>query len=154
MCNDTINQHRSSKVSTTLGFSSFVLNVGRGHLYRHHRIFPCPRCKVLFESQEEVTLHLGKPEGCEFRESKQEDGVTSEMVERLRCKKKTRKGQSEEESWVEIYQYIFPGESVPSPCKSNLLFANLQVLRCHLIALGYPNIVIFSICITHTSCRF
>ena len=154
MCNDTIGQHRSSKVRIASVFSSYVLNIGRGHLYRHHRIFPCPRCKVLFESQEEVTLHIGKPEGCEFRESKQEDGITSEVVERLRCKKKTRKGQSEEESWAEIYQLIFPGEDVPSPCKSKGPLANFQVLRRQLITVGGPKIVIFSIYIAHTWYRF
>ncbi len=97
MCNDRINQHRSSKLIIALMVLKFVLNVGRAHLYRHHRHFPCPRRKVLFQSQEEVILHLGKPEICEFRDSKQDDGITSEVVERLRCKKKTRKGQSEEE---------------------------------------------------------
>jgi hypothetical protein len=92
----------------------------REHLYKHHRIFPCQRCKVLFQNQQEVNQHLKEPKACELVKIDQADGVTSEMVERLRCKKKTHKGQTEEERWEEIYNLLFADEIAPSPCRSPL----------------------------------
>jgi hypothetical protein len=89
----------------------------RGHLYRYHRIFPCQRCKVLFKDQQEVNQHLKEPKACELVEIDQVDGVTSDMMERLRCKKKVHKGQTEDEKWEEIYKLLFPNEIAPSPCK-------------------------------------
>lgn len=47
----------------------------------------------------------------------QQDGITNEMVEKLRSKKKAHRDQTEEDRWKEIYQILFPGEIVPSPCK-------------------------------------
>jgi hypothetical protein len=58
-----------------------------------------------------------EPEGCKLLEVVQQDGITNEMVEKLRSKKKAHRDQSEEDRWKEIYQILFPGESVPSPCK-------------------------------------
>jgi hypothetical protein len=88
----------------------------RGHLYRHHRIFPCQRCKTLFDDQQQVNDHLNQPKGCEFVEAQIQDGVTNEIVEKLRSKEKASRDQTEADRWREIYQILFPGEMVPSPC--------------------------------------
>lgn len=58
-----------------------------------------------------------EPEGCKLLEVVQQDGITNEMVEKLRSKKKVHRDQSEEDRWKEVYQILFPGEMVPSPCK-------------------------------------
>jgi hypothetical protein len=68
-----------------------------------------------------------EPEGCKLLEVVQQDGITNEMVEKLRSKKKAHRGQSEEDRWKEIYQILFPGEMVPSPCK----LCKLQIILQH-----------------------
>jgi hypothetical protein len=90
----------------------------RSHLYRHHRIFPCQRCKELFEDQDQVSEHLKEANACELSYTLQADGVTSEIVERLRSRKRTHKDQTVVEKWQDIYKLLFPNEIVPSPCKS------------------------------------
>ncbi|KAH6714386.1 hypothetical protein BKA61DRAFT_481996, partial [Leptodontidium sp. MPI-SDFR-AT-0119] len=87
----------------------------KGHLYKYHRIFPCQRCKVQFQDQEEVNQHLKEPKGCELREIAQADGITNEAVEKLRSRKRVHKNQTEEDRWEEIYKLLFPDEVVPSP---------------------------------------
>jgi hypothetical protein len=94
----------------------------RTHLYRHHRIFPCQRCQELFEDQDQVSEHLKEANACELSYILQADGVTSEIVEKLRSRKRTHKNQTEVEKWQDIYKLLFPNEIVPSPCKSNFTF--------------------------------
>jgi len=72
---------------------------------------------MLFQDQEKLNQHLKIPKGCELKECDQADGVTSEVVEKLRCRKKAHKSQTEEDRWEEIYRLLFPDEIVPSPCK-------------------------------------
>ncbi|KAF8858161.1 hypothetical protein BDZ45DRAFT_743595 [Acephala macrosclerotiorum] len=62
----------------------------KGHLYRHHRIFPCQRCKELFKDQDAVNLHLKEPKGCELRDVEHADGK-------------------------DIYKLLFPNEMIPNP---------------------------------------
>ena len=97
--------------------SSFLLNICRGHLYRHHSIFPCPRCKVLFKDQDAVNRHVIQPKSCEVRDIEHADGVTMEIVAKLRSKKKTQQGHTEADRWKHIYRLLFPNEMIPSPCK-------------------------------------
>ncbi|KAH7395553.1 hypothetical protein BKA64DRAFT_61306 [Cadophora sp. MPI-SDFR-AT-0126] len=87
----------------------------RGHLYRHHRIFPCQRCNVLFKDADGVSMHLKEPKGCEPNNFEQADGITSELYEKLRSKKKLQRDQTEVDRWKEIYKLLFPNEIIPSP---------------------------------------
>ncbi|KAJ8067322.1 hypothetical protein OCU04_004675 [Sclerotinia nivalis] len=87
----------------------------KGHLYRHHRIFQCQRCKRLFSNQEEVNDHLKQEVACELSKDVQEDGITNEIVEKLRSKKKTHRSQSEEDRWKEMYRIIFSTDVMPDP---------------------------------------
>ena len=66
-------------------------------MYRHHRIFPCQRCKALFKDQDALNLHLMQQDFCELRDIEHSDGITTEIVEKLRSKKKAQKDQSKEE---------------------------------------------------------
>ena len=108
-----------ARVKYVPGFDSYCrfANSRRAHLYRHHRIFPCQRCKKLFKNQGEVSLHLNEAQSCKRNEIIQPDGLIIEVVEKLRCKKKSHPNQTEEGRWREIYQILFPNEIVPSPCK-------------------------------------
>jgi hypothetical protein len=56
-------------------------------------------------------------EGCKLLEDVQHEGITNDMAEKLRSKKKAHRDQSEEDRWKEIYQILFPTEIPPSPCK-------------------------------------
>ncbi|KAK0120331.1 hypothetical protein ONS95_011737 [Cadophora gregata] len=75
-------------------------NVARvkGHLYRHHMIYPCQRCKEVFESQEAVGLHLTRVQGCDLQDVQIGDGVTNEIVEQLKSKKKSHRGETGQQS--------------------------------------------------------
>jgi hypothetical protein len=62
-------------------------------------------------------MHLKEPKGCELKNFEQADGVTSEVYERLRSKKKVQRDQTEADRWKDIYKLLFPNEMIPSPCK-------------------------------------
>ena len=113
-CQSQVSCSHTSQVSLSL---MIMLIVYRGHLYRHHMIYPCQRCKEVFRSQEAVRLHLTRTQGCELRDVQIGDGITNEIVEQLKCKKKTHRGETEEDRWQKIYALLFPGASLPSPCK-------------------------------------
>ncbi|KAF4630123.1 hypothetical protein G7Y89_g8018 [Cudoniella acicularis] len=87
----------------------------KGHLYRHHRIFQCQRCKMLFNNSEEVDEHLKAVKGCDLSLGEEAEGITANIEKRLRSRKKTSKDQTEEERWGEMYRLIFPGDLIPSP---------------------------------------
>lgn len=77
-------------------------------------------------------------EGCKLLEVVQQDGITNEMVEKLRSKKKAHRSQSEEDRWKEIYQILFPGEMIPSPCELYKLHIILQH-RLEIHTFGFLN---------------
>ena len=80
-------------------------------------VYPCQRCKEIFKSQEEVSLHLKKVEACELRDIEISDGITIEIVERLKSRKKEHQDETREYKWRKVYELLFPGSTVPSPCK-------------------------------------
>jgi hypothetical protein len=91
----------------------------RQHLYRHHRIYPCERCKELFSDDTQATHHRKNVE-CVRIDGELPDGLTESIERHLRKRKKTFKGQTEEDIWREIYRCIFnlsPEEETPSPSK-------------------------------------
>ena len=92
----------------------------RGHLYRHHRIHQCHRCKEIFESQEELDAHGVAVQGCNLRPmdpNQPVEGITSKLKEKIQCRKKAYPGQTEGERWQQMYQLIFPNEIAPNPCE-------------------------------------
>jgi hypothetical protein len=95
----------------------------RGHLYRYHRIFQCPRCKEPFKYQEALERHFLEVKSCELNLVEPIEGITDNVEKRLRSRKKTHRDQSEFERWQEIYRILFPTEEVPSPCKLPILFS-------------------------------
>jgi hypothetical protein len=56
---------------------------------------------------------------CELKDIEHADGVTTEIFEKLRSKKKAQRDQTEADRWKDIYQLLFPNEVIPSPCKSD-----------------------------------
>jgi hypothetical protein len=54
---------------------------------------------------------------CEVRPEEPDEGVTADIEKRLKSRKKTWPGQSEEDRWREVYQILFPNDEIPSPCK-------------------------------------
>jgi hypothetical protein len=92
-------------------------------LYRHHLIHQCERCKELFDSAQEVRVHLsGTPgvEGCASKIAPQIDGITGWIKEQLHSRKKAFPGQTPAQQWEQIYRLLFPGEEVPDPCQLSL----------------------------------
>ena len=63
-----------------------------------------------------MNSHLRELIACVLSDDDYPDGVTAEIVEKLRSKKTAQK--TEAERWQDIYKLLFPDEMVPSPCKS------------------------------------
>ncbi|EPE27971.1 C2H2 and C2HC zinc finger [Glarea lozoyensis ATCC 20868] len=87
------------------------------HLYRHHRIYPCERCKQLFSGDVQASHHLQNAE-CERNDSELPEGLTLSMERQLKKRKKSFKGQTDGEIWEEIFRTLFqlsPDDEVPSP---------------------------------------
>ena len=102
-------------------------DVGREHIYRRHswkstRV--CPRCFEGFDKPEQLKAHQRASDPCELRE-RAPDAITEEQEKQLRTRAKPN--SSEEMKWEDIYRIIFPGETVPSPCKSS--HANQKKLK-------------------------
>lgn len=97
------------------------LSHGRAHLYRHHRIFHCPRCKSPFLNQNVLDEHTLAPEGCIPNRINRAEGVTADIEKKLRSRKKSYPQQTEADRWEEIYRMLFSTEIVPSPCMLTFL---------------------------------
>ncbi|EPE28709.1 Zn2/Cys6 DNA-binding protein [Glarea lozoyensis ATCC 20868] len=108
--------HTRNRAWRTCALNSFE-NIARlkGHLYRHHRIFQCPRCKGLFPNKVELDAHFISIEGCELNTRELQEGINDDTEKRLRSRKKAHRDQTEAERWVEIYGVLFPNETVPTP---------------------------------------
>ncbi len=70
----------------------------------------------MFENEDAVTSHLTQSEACELSTLEIPDGVTPDIVEKLRNKKTEQR--TEAQRWQEIYKLLFPNEMIPSPCES------------------------------------
>jgi len=94
----------------------------REHLYRCHRMaIHCIRCHKQFSSDEELRRHVRVPPSkvCELRLGETTEGITPEMEQQLKRRKKVPSKEAAEECWKAIYQLLFPkDETVPGPCKS------------------------------------
>ncbi|KAE9374938.1 hypothetical protein N431DRAFT_482057 [Stipitochalara longipes BDJ] len=90
----------------------------KGHLYRAHLIYPCPRCKKCFSDKSDLESHLVEANVCKVESQSGvggPEGITPNIAVRLRSRKKSYRDQSSEERWGEIYRMLFPTEEVPSP---------------------------------------
>lgn len=59
------------------------------------------------------------------------EGITSEMEDKLRIRKKAHQSQTEVDRWMHIYQILFPYDRLPdTPCKSQL-FENPTAVLWH-----------------------
>jgi len=110
---------------------------------RTHEIFPCARCRDVFNNLGDLQEHLQEDEPC-VRKNKILDtdydwsrGFDQEQLKKL--KKKTRKRPLDEpgdvEKWRAWYKILFPiDQEIPSPCK--LLFY-LSFTSYHLMCQDY-----------------
>ena len=98
-------------------------------------IYPYQRCKEIFESPEEVSLHLKKVKGCELQDIDIGDGITSEILKQLKNKKKAHRDETEEDRWRKIYMLLFSSGLVPSPCRLRL--SSLAIAICSFICVSY-----------------
>jgi hypothetical protein len=109
----------SSKCSL---LEEIMLRCCRGHLYRHHRIFQCPRCKILHKNSDELERHILAVNACEVIHQQPIEGITWSIERKLKGRKRQHQEETEVERWQEIYETLFPEEIVPLPCKCNSLF--------------------------------
>lgn len=79
----------------------------------------CKRCWKSFKNQEQLDIHLTVDIAsmCDLVPGNPPEGITTDQERRLRSRKKSSRDQSDEGRWREMYQLLFPGEEVPSPCK-------------------------------------
>jgi len=64
-----------------------------------------------------------QPEGCEVRSRNPPADITAKQEKQLKSKRYATRYQTEEEKWREVYRLLFPGEPVPSPCKSAVIIS-------------------------------
>ena len=93
---------------------SVCANLCREHVYRRHFMKNlCPRCFEHFDKPEDLKNHQRSEVPCKLRQMTIES-ISEEKEARLR--KRAKAQSTEEEKWAEMYQIIYPGENVPSPC--------------------------------------
>jgi hypothetical protein len=86
-------------------------------LLRVHRVKPqCVRCWLSFNDQTSLNSHLAVASICALQPGKPMEGITPEMEQKIKKRKKAFPGQTDEQIWGDIYRMIFPGEVVPTPC--------------------------------------
>jgi hypothetical protein len=73
-----------------------------------------------FRDDQELKDHRRVPT-CIIQEPTPAEGFDEVIANKLRCRKKDHPNQSEEDRWAQIYQLLFPGEEVPSPCEFFIL---------------------------------
>ncbi|AEO70981.1 uncharacterized protein THITE_127193 [Thermothielavioides terrestris NRRL 8126] len=90
------------------------------HLYRRHQLpIQCPRCWEVFKADSALQSHLQQDPPCAMQEKGTlYEGFTKDQEKRLRSRKKTHPGMTDEDKWREIFMILFPDDdpnSVPSP---------------------------------------
>ncbi|KAH7372162.1 hypothetical protein BKA64DRAFT_263933 [Cadophora sp. MPI-SDFR-AT-0126] len=108
-----IYSHRSCAQSTYPSISRL-----KEHLYRSHLVTTyCKRCWQTFKNSEQLDSHLTVDAAliCQAVPGNPPEGISPQMERRLRSRKKTHGGQTEEDRWRDMYRLLFPGEEVPSP---------------------------------------
>jgi hypothetical protein len=93
-----------------------MLTKTREHLYRKHLVFQCERCSREFPTQAERSSHLREKIPCNVVDLHVPDGVTEAKKERLKSKKVPH---DKIQQWNLIYEILFPGEDIPTPCMSH-----------------------------------
>lgn len=90
----------------------------REHIYRSHSLKSCcPRCFERFDKPEALQSHQRAEVPCKLKQ-RGPDAITEDQEKLLRTRAKVN--CSEDVKWKEMYQAIFPDETVvPSPCMCN-----------------------------------
>lgn len=97
----------------------------REHIFRNHKRSgsSCPRCRVVFDTDRLLALHLQEETPCELKKPLHEDEVLFITQEQERQLKKRTRNTVNEERWIKVFQVVFPDvpiDRIPSPCKSKL----------------------------------
>ena len=82
----------------------------RQHLRRTH-VAPiqCRRCWQVMQNTEEMSRHVNADLRCEASPTQLEEGISQEKMLLINSKWGA--------TWEEIFEVLFPGAPVPSPCK-------------------------------------
>ncbi|KAK2730011.1 hypothetical protein CKAH01_09920 [Colletotrichum kahawae] len=78
----------------------------------------CPRCQIIFGTDEERNEHLLMDDICPKKSRPDLDGIDSKQEKLLRSRKKGSKNMSEADKWRDVYLILFPNigpEDIPSP---------------------------------------
>jgi len=71
-------------------------------------------------------MNIVESEICEASQGHPPEGITPKLMREIKSKARSWPNQTEEEKWRDIYQKLFPGEEVPSPCE----FIEIFVEKC------------------------
>lgn len=95
-----------------------MLIPAREHLYRsHEQPIYCPRCYMVFESDNDLSIHL-RSNPCRMSTPQPIEGIDRETLFNLR--RRSAPLRLEEDKWRDAYQLLFPNTAeadIPSPCK-------------------------------------
>jgi len=66
-----------------------------------------------------------RAESYRLREGKGPADINAQQEQQLKSKKYTKRYQTEEEKWREVYELLFPNEPIPSPYKPTPIFPGI-----------------------------
>ncbi|KAI1453522.1 hypothetical protein F4805DRAFT_461708 [Annulohypoxylon moriforme] len=90
------------------------------HLYRAHRLpkHACPRCNEPFEDAKDLGNHLRAEELCKKLDVVSAQGIDETTEAKLKVRKKSCPGMTDEQRWGDIYMILFPKanpNAMPTP---------------------------------------
>ncbi|PVH75679.1 hypothetical protein DL98DRAFT_643694 [Cadophora sp. DSE1049] len=88
-------------------------NISR--LKSHRMAIHCERCWKIFGDSKQLKAHITVDAAliCQATFGKVPDGISDEMEQKLRSRKRTYRNQTEEDRWKEIYRLLFPDFKPP-----------------------------------------
>ena len=101
----------------------------RQHLSRTHRPIQCPRCWVIMKSSSELHAHLNAETRCE-QQFAQPEGIDQTKMDHILSQWGA--------TWEGIFEILFPGAQIPSPCIAIVHWLCCIILTCVRLATRSP----------------
>jgi hypothetical protein len=80
----------------------------------------CGRCWEIFDTEQQLESHMkaARSDMCPVIPGQPPEGISPKTEKLLRSRKKSRKNETDEERWKNIYRILFPGDAFTlSPCQ-------------------------------------
>jgi hypothetical protein len=82
----------------------------------HKPVIHCSNCHEIFRDRGRLDVHMKSKIACDKVNLPFKQDITCEARDLIEKQWKHLRNSSDEEKWAMLYQSIYPGEAVPSPC--------------------------------------